>query len=75
MNLTNANKPANPIGVGNKYTVEDTGLTKVETIAMHLYTGMLSACDSEGELTAMHADLAVTEAYNLLQALEKAKEG
>lgn len=45
-------------------------LTKRERIAMHLYSGILSTCDSDGRLGGEgHADMAVCEADKLIKAL------
>ena len=50
-------------------------MTKVEKMAMHIYSGMVTAADQEGDLMALDcADMAVEEAYRLLFALEKAKK-
>lgn len=76
--IVNGAKPANALDTATEsdvvqgYEHEMLGLTKRETIAMHLYAGMLSVCDSSGEFTGLHcADKAVEQADALLKELEK----
>ena len=50
-------------------------MTRRETIAMHLYAGMLSCCASDGEFTGMNcAYEAVQEADLLIEQLDKKVE-
>jgi hypothetical protein len=47
------------------------GLTKREHFALHIYAGLISACDAEGQWTGDNcATKAVAEADNLLTALD-----
>ena len=84
--MSNGNTPASPIVVkpsamtlaqrrsaGVNCDIDTyTGMTKRETIAMHLYAGMLSATDQAGTWTGIDcAAEAVQEADKLLEALNK----
>ena len=52
-----------------------SNMTRRETIAMHLYAGMLSCCNSDGEFTGLNcADEAVKEADFLIAELDKKVE-
>lgn len=73
MKVKNSDLPAMPTNEDNSPHPTE-GLTKVEMIAMHLYSGMISATDSTGEWTGINgANEAVSQAYQLLEALDKAK--
>ena len=70
--MKNADMPASPIH-SDFFPLGETrhGFTKREEIAMHLYAGMLSACDESGDFTGLNcAEEAVTQADALLKALE-----
>lgn len=73
--MKNEHLPAAPIGeqIDAMHLNPDcNGLTKVETIAMHLFSGMLSRCDSNGysASAASNSAIAVSQAYRLLKALD-----
>ena len=66
---SNASSPAHPCADEYK---KHNGLTKREYAAIHIYAGLISATDNEGELTATNcADIAINEADKLLKYLEE----
>ena len=84
--MNNGNTPASPVEIKPRdralaqtgamgmecYSKVYSGMTKRETIAMHLYAGMLSATDQAGTWTGLDcASDAVEEADKLLDALNK----
>lgn len=76
--MRNRDLPASPIGEqidAHHLNAPCNGLTKLEMISMHLYSGMLSACDQSGEWTGIDcAADAVSQACQLLQALSEEQE-
>jgi hypothetical protein len=75
MSNDNGDKPAMPTKHDSEHFEHShhysTGLTKREHFALHIYAGMISACDAEGQWTGVDsADEAVREADLLLAALE-----